>query len=81
MLSCIERTYALIGWRWKSREIKNYENLKKKKKWRNNIDLIFPHMCLVERMKKWKDEKLYFLVEEKINKQPKRKRNHTQLKK
>ena len=29
-------------------------------------DLIFPHVCLVGGMKKWRDRKLICLVEEKI---------------
>ena len=28
-------------------------------------DLIFPHVCLVGKMKKWNDEKLFCLVERK----------------
>ena len=29
-------------------------------KWGNRRDLVFSHLCLVERMKKWRDEKLFF---------------------
>ena len=34
-------------------------------KWKNRKDLVFPHMCLVGGMKKWKGGKLFCLVEEK----------------
>ena len=34
-------------------------------KWEDRRDLVFCHMCLVGRMKKWKDGKLIYLVEEK----------------
>ena len=27
-------------------------------KWEDRKDLVFSHMCLVERMDKWRDEKL-----------------------
>ena len=34
-------------------------------KWKDRKDLVFPHMCLVGGMKKWKCGKLFCLVEEK----------------
>ena len=34
-------------------------------KWEDRKDLVLSHMCLVGRMKKWRDEKLICLVEKK----------------
>ena len=33
--------------------------------WEDRKYFIFPHLCLVERMKKWRDEKRFCLVEKK----------------
>ena len=36
------------------------------RKWREDRkDLVFSHMCLVGRVEKWKDGKLFYLVEKK----------------
>ena len=34
-------------------------------KWKDRKYLIFPHVCLVGEMEKWKDGKLFYLVERK----------------
>ena len=34
-------------------------------KWKDRKYLVFPHVCLVGGMKKWKGEKLFYLVEKK----------------
>ena len=44
---------------WKSRRIENGEEIEK---WEDRRDLVFSHLCLVERMKKWRDEKFICLV-------------------
>ena len=33
------------------------------KKWKNKKYINFPHLCLVGRAKKWRYEKLFYLVE------------------
>ena len=48
--------------RWKSRRI---ENKKVIEKWEDKRYFIFPRVCLIGRMKNWKDEKFICLVEEK----------------
>ena len=35
-------------------------------KWEDKRDLVISYLCLVERMEKWRDEKLICLVEKKI---------------
>ena len=37
-------------------------------KWNDRKDLVFPHVCLVGRVEKWKGEKLFCLVREKNEK-------------
>ena len=32
-------------------------------KWKDRKDLAFSHLCLVRRVEKWRDEKLFCLVE------------------
>ena len=34
-------------------------------KWKDGKDLVFSRMCLVKRVEKWRDEKLFCLVEKK----------------
>ena len=34
-------------------------------KWEDRKDLVFPRVCLVRGMEKWKDEKFFCLVEKK----------------
>ena len=31
-------------------------------KWEDRKDFSFPHLCLVGRVEKWRDEKLFYLV-------------------
>ena len=47
---------------WKSGRIENGEGIEK---WKDRKDLVFSHMCLVGRVEKWKDGKLFYLVEKK----------------
>ena len=35
-------------------------------KWENRKDFMFSHLCLVGRVEKWRDEKLFYLVENKV---------------
>ena len=42
--------------------IKNGEGIKK---WEDKKDLVFSHMCLVGRIEKWGEGKLFYLVEKK----------------
>ena len=35
-------------------------------KWENRKIFSFPHLCLVERVEKWRDEKLFDLVKNKV---------------
>ena len=35
------------------------------KKWNDRKNLVFSHMCLVGRIEKWRDEKIFYLVEKK----------------
>ena len=47
---------------WKSGRIENRERIEK---FKDRKDLVFSHMCLVGRVEKWRDEKLFCLVEKK----------------
>ena len=47
---------------WKNGRIENRERIEK---WKNRKDLVFSHICLIGRIEKWKDEKLFCLVEKK----------------
>ena len=51
--------------RWKSERIENWERMKK---WEDRRDFSFPRLCLVGRMEKWRDGKLFYLVEKKTEK-------------
>ena len=44
---------------WKSGKV---ENCGKMEKWEDRKDLVFPHLCLVGRMEKQRDGKLFCLV-------------------
>ena len=48
---------------WKSERI---ENRGRMEKWEDRKVFSFPHLCLVEGVKKWRDEKLFTLVENKV---------------
>ena len=45
--------------RWKSERIENGERMKK---WEDRRDFSFPRLCLVGRVEKWRDGKLFCLV-------------------
>ena len=47
---------------WKTRRIENEEKIEK---WKDRKDLVFSHVCLVDRVEKWRDGKLFCLVENK----------------
>ena len=47
---------------WKSGRIENEEMIEK---WKDIKDLVFSRMCLVGRVEKWRDGKLFCLVEKK----------------
>ena len=59
-------SYWAVGFvwlgRWKSRMIENIERMEKWEDWK---DLVFPRVCLVGKMEKWRDEKLICLDEKK----------------
>ena len=46
--------------RRKSERIENGEMIEK---WEDRKNLVFSHICLVERIEKWRNEKLFCLVE------------------
>ena len=60
---CLEK---LLGFVWfgecKSGRIENGERIEK---WKDRKDLVFSYMCLVGRVKKWRDGKFFCLVEKK----------------
>ena len=35
-------------------------------KWRDRKDFSFSNLCLVGRVEKWRDEKLFYLIENKV---------------
>ena len=41
------------------------ENIERIEKWEDKKDLVFPRVCLVGKMEKWRDEKLICLDEKK----------------
>ena len=47
---------------WKSGRIENEEMIEKRK---DRKYLVFSHMCLVDRVEKWRDEKLFCFIENK----------------
>ena len=47
---------------WRIGRIENGEMIEK---WEDRRDLVLSHMCLVGRMKKWRDGRLICLVEKK----------------
>ena len=49
---------------WKSWRIENRERIEKCE---DRKDLVFSHKCLVGRIEKWRDEKLFCLFEEQKN--------------
>ena len=53
---------CLVG-RIKSGRIENGEMMEK---WEDRKDFSFPHLCLVGRVEKWRDGKLFCLVENKV---------------
>ena len=44
------------------------ENIERAEKQEDRKDLGFSHMCLIGRVEKWRDEKLFYLVEKKKKK-------------
>ena len=48
---------------WKSGRIKN---IKRMEKWENKKDCNFPHLCLIGKMEKWMNGKLFCFVENKV---------------
>ena len=42
------------------------ENRGRMEKWENRKVFSFPHLCLVEKVEMWRDEKLFRLVENKV---------------
>ena len=55
----------LGGWKigWKS---ENIESRGRMEKWEDRKNFSFPHLCLVERVEKWRDEIFFGLVENKV---------------
>ena len=60
---CLEKLLGFV-WvgKWKSGRIENGERIEK---WTDRKDLVFSYMCLVGRVKKWRDGKLFCLIEKK----------------
>ena len=50
------------------RQSEKIENGEIIEKWNDKKDLIFSCMCLVERVEKWRDGKLFYLAEKKSEK-------------
>ena len=50
------------------RMMEKWEDKKRREdgKWENRKDFMFSHLCLVGRVEKWRDEKLFYLVENKV---------------
>ena len=51
--------------KWEDRKLVGGWKSGRIEKWEDKKDLVFPHVCLVGGVKKWKGEKLFYLVEEK----------------
>ena len=48
---------------WKSEKVENRGRIEK---WEDRNVFTFLHLCLVERVEKWRNEKLFGLVENKV---------------
>ena len=53
---------GMFGQGWKSEKIRNKMRMKK---WENKKVFGFPRLCLIKMVEKWRDEKLFGLVENK----------------
>ena len=51
--------------KWEDRKLVRGWKSGRIEKWEDKKDLVFPHVCLVGGMEKWKGEKLFYLVKEK----------------